>query len=116
LQVWARAIVGDLDNALKDCNQALQLRPRYGDAFDSRGFVNLKSQIVFRALMAGELFPRRVLAATVAGWLLAAVPFPQSYQILLLGTAVAASARAFEVILGTIGTVETAGRERRISD
>ena len=39
---WARAIVGDLDNALKDCHQALQLRPRYGDAFDSRGFVNLK--------------------------------------------------------------------------
>ena len=39
---WARAIVGDLNNALRDCNQALAIRPRYADALDSRGFVNLK--------------------------------------------------------------------------
>jgi tetratricopeptide (TPR) repeat protein len=28
---------------LRDCNEALQIRPRYADAYDSRGFVNLKT-------------------------------------------------------------------------
>ncbi len=29
-------------SALKDCNEALQIRPRFADALDSRGLVNLK--------------------------------------------------------------------------
>lgn len=40
---WARAIIGDLQSALNDCNAALQLHPSYADAFDSRAMVNLKS-------------------------------------------------------------------------
>ena len=39
---WARAITGDLSGAQKDCNEALRLRPRYADAYDSRGLVHLK--------------------------------------------------------------------------
>jgi tetratricopeptide (TPR) repeat protein len=35
-------MVGDSLTALKDCNEALQLRPVYADALDSRGFVKLK--------------------------------------------------------------------------
>jgi hypothetical protein len=40
---WVRAIIGDLQPALNDCNAALQLHPSYADAFDSRAMVNLKS-------------------------------------------------------------------------
>jgi tetratricopeptide (TPR) repeat protein len=40
---WVRAIIGDLQSALNDCNAALQLHPSYADAFDSRAMVNLKS-------------------------------------------------------------------------
>jgi tetratricopeptide (TPR) repeat protein len=40
---WARAIIGDLQSALNDCNAALELHPGYADAFDSRALVNLKS-------------------------------------------------------------------------
>jgi len=36
-------VVGDLPSALKDCNEALRLRPNFVDALDSRGLVNLKS-------------------------------------------------------------------------
>ena len=39
---WARAMIGELQPALKDCDNALEVRPRYLDAHDSRGFVNLK--------------------------------------------------------------------------
>jgi tetratricopeptide (TPR) repeat protein len=39
---WARAVMGELQPALKDCNTALALRSRYVDALDSRRFVNLK--------------------------------------------------------------------------
>ena len=35
-------MIGELQPALKDCDAALELRPRYLDALDSRGFVNLK--------------------------------------------------------------------------
>jgi hypothetical protein len=40
---WARTVIGDLQAALKDCNEALRLRPNFVDALDSRGLVNLKS-------------------------------------------------------------------------
>ena len=40
---WVHAVVGDLSAALKDCNEALRLRPNFVDALDSRGLVNLKS-------------------------------------------------------------------------
>jgi tetratricopeptide (TPR) repeat protein len=33
----------DLQAALKDCNEALRLRPNFVDALDSRGLTNLKS-------------------------------------------------------------------------
>ena len=36
-------MIGDLQAALKDCNEALRLRPNFVDALDSRGLVNLKS-------------------------------------------------------------------------
>jgi hypothetical protein len=36
-------VIGDLQAALKDCNEALRLRPNFVDALDSRGLVNLKS-------------------------------------------------------------------------
>ena len=39
---WAGALAGKLEDALKDCNQALQLVPDYVYALDSRGLVNLK--------------------------------------------------------------------------
>jgi tetratricopeptide (TPR) repeat protein len=39
---WARAIIGELETALQDCNQALQMRPAYSEALDSRGLVYLK--------------------------------------------------------------------------
>jgi tetratricopeptide (TPR) repeat protein len=39
---WTRAAVGDLDGALKDCNEALRLKPGLGIALDSRGLVDLK--------------------------------------------------------------------------
>ena len=35
-------MIGELQPALKDCDNALEVRPRYLDAHDSRGFVNLK--------------------------------------------------------------------------
>ena len=40
---WARTVIGDLQAALKDCNEALRLRPNFVDALDSRGLLNLKS-------------------------------------------------------------------------
>ena len=39
---WVRAIIGDLRDALKDCNEALRIAPNYVDALDSRGLINLK--------------------------------------------------------------------------
>jgi tetratricopeptide (TPR) repeat protein len=36
------AAIGDLQPALKDCNEALRLDPGRADALDSRGLVNLK--------------------------------------------------------------------------
>ena len=36
-------MIGDLQAALKDCNEALRLRPNFVDALDSRGLTNLKS-------------------------------------------------------------------------
>jgi len=33
-------VIGDLQAALKDCNEALLLRPNFVDALDSRGLVN----------------------------------------------------------------------------
>jgi tetratricopeptide (TPR) repeat protein len=35
-------MIDELRSALKDCDAALEIRPRYVDALDSRGFVNLK--------------------------------------------------------------------------
>jgi tetratricopeptide (TPR) repeat protein len=39
---WVRAVVGDLQSALGDCNAALKQRPFFVDALDSRGLVFLK--------------------------------------------------------------------------
>jgi hypothetical protein len=39
---WVRAVVGDLQSALGDCNTALKQRPFFVDALDSRGLVFLK--------------------------------------------------------------------------
>ena len=39
---WARAIVGELDLALSDCNESLQFDPHDPDVLDSRGLVNFK--------------------------------------------------------------------------
>jgi tetratricopeptide (TPR) repeat protein len=39
---WDRAIVGDLEPALADCNEAIRLKPDDADALDSRGFTYLK--------------------------------------------------------------------------
>jgi len=38
-----RAIVGDVQGALDDCNEAIRLQPKAVAAFDSRGFAYLKS-------------------------------------------------------------------------
>jgi len=35
-------MIGDLQVALKDCNESLRLKPNFVDALDSRGLVNLK--------------------------------------------------------------------------
>jgi tetratricopeptide (TPR) repeat protein len=39
---WDRAIVGDLEAALTDCDEAIRLKPDYAEALDSRGFTYLK--------------------------------------------------------------------------
>jgi tetratricopeptide (TPR) repeat protein len=39
---WVKMIMGN-PTALKDCNDALGLRPNFADALDSRGLVNLKN-------------------------------------------------------------------------
>jgi tetratricopeptide (TPR) repeat protein len=40
---WTRAVIGQLQPALADCNEALRLRPDFANALDSRGFVHLKA-------------------------------------------------------------------------
>jgi tetratricopeptide (TPR) repeat protein len=40
---WTRAVIGQLQTALSDCNEALRLRPDYVHALDSRAFIHLKS-------------------------------------------------------------------------
>jgi tetratricopeptide (TPR) repeat protein len=35
-------MIGELESALRDCDDALQLRPDFVDSLDSRGFVKLK--------------------------------------------------------------------------
>ena len=35
-------MLGQLDAALSDCNEAIRLRPKYADALDSRGLTRLK--------------------------------------------------------------------------
>jgi len=47
---WVRAVVGDLQSALGDCNAALKVRPFFIDAFDSRGLVFLKLGLYPNAL------------------------------------------------------------------
>jgi WD40 repeat protein/tetratricopeptide (TPR) repeat protein len=39
---WTRAIVGKLEAALADCDEAIRLKPDYAYALDSRGFTYLK--------------------------------------------------------------------------
>jgi tetratricopeptide (TPR) repeat protein len=39
---WTRAALGDLQGALKDCDEALRLKPGLAIALDSRGLVDLK--------------------------------------------------------------------------
>jgi tetratricopeptide (TPR) repeat protein len=40
---WCRAIVGELQAALADCNEALRLEPNAAATLDSRGLIYLKS-------------------------------------------------------------------------
>ena len=40
---WTRAVIGQLQAALSDCNEALRLRPDFANALDRRGFVHLQS-------------------------------------------------------------------------
>jgi tetratricopeptide (TPR) repeat protein len=49
---WARAAssTGELDLALRDCNEALRLRPDFTDALDSRGLTYLKLKLNALAL------------------------------------------------------------------
>jgi tetratricopeptide (TPR) repeat protein len=44
------AMIGNLNPALLECNEALRLRPNYADALDSRGLINLKLGQYDRAL------------------------------------------------------------------
>jgi tetratricopeptide (TPR) repeat protein len=44
------AVIGNLNSALLECNEALRLRPDYADALDSRGLINLKLGEYDRAL------------------------------------------------------------------
>jgi tetratricopeptide (TPR) repeat protein len=39
---WTRAVLGDLQGAIKDCDEALRLKPGLAVALDSRGLVDLK--------------------------------------------------------------------------
>jgi WD40 repeat protein/tetratricopeptide (TPR) repeat protein len=39
---WTRAIVGELEAALVDCDEAIRQMPDYANALDSRGFTHLK--------------------------------------------------------------------------
>ena len=39
---WTRALVGELQAALADCNEALRLQPGVAPTLDSRGFTYLK--------------------------------------------------------------------------
>ena len=39
---WTRAIIGELQAALADCNEAIRLEPNVAAAFDSRGLTYLK--------------------------------------------------------------------------
>jgi len=39
---WTRAIIGQLQSALADCDEALRLQPNVATIFDSRGFAYLK--------------------------------------------------------------------------
>jgi tetratricopeptide (TPR) repeat protein len=43
-------VLDQLQAALKDCEEALRIRPVYPDALDSRGFVHLKSGRFARAI------------------------------------------------------------------
>lgn len=40
---WARAIAGQFDGAVSDCNEALRLKPDYINAIDSRAFAKLRA-------------------------------------------------------------------------
>ena len=39
---WTRAIIGELQAALADCDEALRIQPNVAAVFDSRGFTHLK--------------------------------------------------------------------------
>jgi tetratricopeptide (TPR) repeat protein len=39
---WARAIIGELQKALDDCNKSLELAPNVATTLDSRGLTHLK--------------------------------------------------------------------------
>ena len=39
---FAKALLGQLEQGLADCNEALRVKPKNPGAFAARGFVNLK--------------------------------------------------------------------------
>ena len=50
LACWARAISDQLEQALKDCNESLRLRPNDSNTIDSRGLVYLKLGQIDKAI------------------------------------------------------------------
>jgi hypothetical protein len=39
---WVRAVTGELQGALTDCNEAIRLEPNLAAGFDSRGLTHLR--------------------------------------------------------------------------
>jgi Flp pilus assembly protein TadD len=47
---WALAMLDEVEAALKDCDASLRVAPAFGDAFDSRGLINLKLGLYKKAI------------------------------------------------------------------
>ena len=109
-------MLGDTTKALQDCNEALKLRPAYGDALDSRGLINLKlchntealsdydSAVRYNPRQASSLFGRGVAklrTGNTAG----------GNDDIVSAKAIAPSiAEEFKEYGVTTGTVEASGR------
>ena len=56
---WMRAIVGQLEAAIDDCEEALRLEPERANTLDSRGLVHLLLGVVSRPCGVSGLARRR---------------------------------------------------------